>query len=987
MMPGHLLRGSIYRVLTAKPFSRPVALVLETGFRRFGGSLLPRELIDGIDRYFVRDMTGNVDADGDGAPDSFRFTITNAWYDQRITGVELGLDGRRVPSRSILLRSGQEEVLASDMRALEFPPGKPVEIIAIGRALGDGLHLLDMVIDMELGPLIIPVLPVSLRGGIGDVPILEDCFRPLPEWPPTELRQGRVHVVPHIHYDVEWLQTRDVFERVGLGNLREALRLMELDEEMTFVVDQVPHLEPFRRRDPSGFERLVELVREGRIEPVNGMYCEPDVNILSGESLVRQSIGWQSYALERFGSYSRCGWLIDSFGMCSQLPQIFKKSGTDYFVYSRTLLEEGAASEFIWEGLDGSAVIAHNMPLMYSAGHPVSTERSRALRKMLKTYRHLRGRSAGDQVFYPCGVDHGRPQKEYGEMSRAWNEEVEGVKFEFSLPTRFFESLEGESLDVIRGEFQRELWGTWSSRMGLKQLNRACEFALLDAGKLSAVASMFGKAFHGRELEWAWTGLMDNQFHDQICGCSIDAVADGMRERMNELLVSTGALMRESAWHLAGRPRGTGRDAFTMLVFNPLSVPVTSWVEFEVDIPPGWSGLEVSHGGVRVPVQVLDDDRYGDGTLKHIRAGFVPELPATGFRVFDVRQASDEGPGPENPVRAAGGTLENGVLSVGVDCGTGLLESAVVSGGESFDLAGGNRLALDRDLGNLYVSGGIRNTWMYPRRVASVRLKEEGPLRGRIEVRGTVGHSEFIQHISLAAGSASVGFETFVDFKDARHRLQCVFPTGIKEGTWVHEVPYGVMERPGHELAAQNFVDLSRRERGITLVNYGIPPNERRGEKLYLTLLRSSDMIHTRYAGPGGLEIGEHKFNYSLYPHKGDHLQAGSAIESYRCNNPPRAFVFKGIAASVGTIRFSGLRCTPDDVLVSMLERNAAGETVIRFWDTTGKAREAVLELGWEASQAFKSDLLGRREQELAVNGNTVTIPVNPFEIATTIIP
>jgi alpha-mannosidase len=984
-MPDHLPRSIAYRVLTSRPLNPLAAHAFYRGFRRFGAGLVPHEWIDGIDRFFVRDLMGNVDLDGDGAPDGFRLAICNAWYDQRITGVTISMDGRRLGPGEVLLHTSRGQVRAGDITSLDFPPGEAVEIIMPGRTLADGLHILDMVVNMELAPMIIPVLPLLVRNGAADVLILEDRFSPLPEWPPPALEPGTVHVVPHIHYDVEWLQSREVFEPVGEANLREALRLMEADPEMTFVVDQVPHLEPFRRRDPRGFERLVELVQLGRVEAVNGMYSEPDTNLVSGESLVRQSVAWQRYALKTFGAYSRCGWLIDSFGMSAQLPQILASSGTDFFAFSRARVEAPAPSEFTWEGLDGTRITAHNMPLMYNAGHPVPKDSGCALRRMLKNYRHLRARSASGQVFYPSGVDHGRPQKEYGEMARAWNEEVDDVKFEFSTPSRFFESLPRDSLPVLRCEFQRELWGTYSARVGLKQLNRACEFALLDAGKLSALASLQGKAFGGRENEWAWQQLMDNQFHDQICGCSVDRVAAGMRDRMNGLLDATQARMRESAWHLAGRPRGEGKDGFTVLAFNPLARPGRSWVECELTPPPGWSGIELTCDGQWVPFQMLDAGNYGDGSLKKARIGFCADLPALGYRLFEVRPGDSVGPprGAGASVTVSGATLANGLLTVELDGSTGLLGQAVTGDGTRFDFRGGNRLTLERDIGNLYTSTPLGNTWMYRRRVSSVRAIEAGPLRGTIAVRGSLGRSEFEQTVSLAAGSSRIDCETRIDFRDRGCRLRCAFPTGMDRGRWVHEVPYGWLERPGHELPAQNFVDLSSGGRGVTLVNCGIPSNQLLDGTMFLTLLRGSDRIYEWYAGPDALEIGEHTFRYSLFPHEGDHVEAGSALEAYRRNDPPRAFVFRGLTGGETLLEFSGLSCSPEEVMVSVMERNADGSMVVRLWESSGRPREARLELGWEPKSVQRTDLLERREEELVVGSRSVTVPLRGFEIAT----
>jgi len=991
-----------YRVLVSRPLNRLTLFFIDEGIRRFG-SLLPRDLLEGIDQFFVRDLIGNIDLDGDGFPDSFRMAITNAWFDQRLLGLELTCDGTKIPKKEILLKMKEGEISASEIKELDFPPGEVIEVILPDRVLSDGLHLMQMMLEMDLCIQMIPIVPLIVKNGVGDIAVSPDRFKPLPEWPPDMLECGEVHVVPHIHYDVEWLKTRDVFEKVGEGNLKEALRLLADDSEMTFVIDQVPHLEPFRRGNPEDFEKLLALVRDGRIEPVDGMYSEPDVNLISGESLVRQSVYWQEYARNNFGFFSSCGWLIDSFGMSAQLPQIFSKSGVRFFIFSRAMPPEGTPSEFFWEGIDGTRILAHNMPAKYNIGHPMPTDRDRALRVMLKNYLFLRRKSASEQIFYPCGVDHGRPQKEYGEMSAAWNSEVDSVKFSFSLPSKFFESLPEERLPVVRGEFQRELWGTYSARMSLKILNRACEFALMDAEKLASITSTREVDGHFEYpcevIEEGWRKIMDNQFHDQICGCSTDEVAEGMRKRFKDALEIADGVMSGCASILTGSEGSKGEDdnLFTLFVFNPLSFELRTWVEFDIYPRPGWNSFSIidPEDGSEIPHQVVDIARYGDGTMKRAKVGICPELPPLGYRFFIVRKAERDADFPDE-VSVDGATLSNAHLTLMLDPEKGLLRRASVrnrgasedkSCGESilFDLRGGNCLTLERDFGDLYNVFALGTTWLHRRKVEEVRAIEAGPLRAMIRVKGKIGRTPFAQRVSLHAGSPRLDIETELDYKDRYKRLRVKFPTEFGGGIWTHEIPYGVIQRPGHELPAQNFVDLSSVDgkKGITLINFGIPPNkvDKKGT-IYLTLLRSTDKIYSFDSGPGALELGKHKFMYSLYPHFGDWRSGASVRQAYIHNNKPRAFVFKG-KPFCSTYSFSALSCDPLNVLVSVLSRDEEGSYIIRLWETQGEKTSVNLKPGWDFSSAAKIDFLGREMEKLSTGEGAIKFSLGPFEIGT----
>lgn len=86
------------------------------------------------------------------------------------------------------------------------------------------------------------------------------------------------------------------------------------------------------RMYPDAFERVKHYVREGRFHPVGGSWLEPDCNLPSGESLVRHHLYGQRYYQEKFGLRCREAWLPDTFGFNSQVPQILRQCGIQYFI-------------------------------------------------------------------------------------------------------------------------------------------------------------------------------------------------------------------------------------------------------------------------------------------------------------------------------------------------------------------------------------------------------------------------------------------------------------------------------------------------------------------------------------------------------------------------------------------------------------------------------------------------------------------------------
>ena len=90
-------------------------------------------------------------------------------------------------------------------------------------------------------------------------------------------------------------------------------------------------MESIRKDYPELFERIKEKVEQGQFLPEGGVYVEPDTNIPSGESLIRQCIWGKTWFQKEFGYDTKMVWLPDCFGFSGQLPQIMIGTGMKYF--------------------------------------------------------------------------------------------------------------------------------------------------------------------------------------------------------------------------------------------------------------------------------------------------------------------------------------------------------------------------------------------------------------------------------------------------------------------------------------------------------------------------------------------------------------------------------------------------------------------------------------------------------------------------------
>lgn len=160
------------------------------------------------------------------------------------------------------------------------------------------------------------------------------------------------------------------------------------DTDFVFAASQVWQYAALHADHPAVFEALRAMVAAGRFVPVGGAWVEPDANMPSGESLVRQFLFGTSWASAHLGKEVAAAaadaaralgrpvprriphgdgvfFLPDTFGYCPQLPQIIRGCGMRYFFTQKlswSLVNKPEHNTFWWRALDGTEVLTHFAP-------------------------------------------------------------------------------------------------------------------------------------------------------------------------------------------------------------------------------------------------------------------------------------------------------------------------------------------------------------------------------------------------------------------------------------------------------------------------------------------------------------------------------------------------------------------------------------------------------------------------------------------------
>jgi mannosylglycerate hydrolase len=418
------------------------------------------------------------------------------------------------------------------------------------------------------------------------------------------LNKYTVFVIPHTHWDREWYATFQQF-RIRLVHVMDALLdLMESEPCYThFNLDaQTIVLQDYLEIRPEKRELLKKLVCERRLG-VGPWYVLPDEFLVSAEAMVRNLLLGHRLAGE-FGHVQKVGYIPDTFGHISQLPQILQGFDIPYAMHFRGLDESDLKSEVWWESPDGSCVLLRHLPtdLGYANASSLADD-IRVAASDLQAYALYETHRAASSVLLALnGVDHLPAREDLPAILEIANQQA-GDQFHFrqasleeyfhalvaALGDRTLQTVHGELRDANRtpGRDNRLLPHILSSRIYNKMQNERAQ-TLLErwAEPWSALAWLEGDDYPQAFLWKSWEWLLQNHPHDSIGGCSIDAVHAQMETRFAWSSEIAEEITRERFELIARRVdlSGLKEDEAALIVFNNLPWPVEEGIMVDIDL-------------------------------------------------------------------------------------------------------------------------------------------------------------------------------------------------------------------------------------------------------------------------------------------------------------------------------------------------------------------------------------------------------------------
>ncbi|MEO3813684.1 NEW3 domain-containing protein [Sphaerisporangium sp. B11E5] len=723
---------------------------------------------------------------------------------------------------------------------VEAPPGE-VEYRVTGEGVTGALRTADRPAEVPVTTAAAPGTRLPVGVTAGEAAAEAELVVSEPGW--------TVWMVPHFHYDPVWWNTQAAYtatwddageeaqryrgdrQNAGFALMREHLETARRDPDYKFVLAEVDYLKPYWDACPQDRAHLRALLAEGRVELLGGTYNEPNTNLTSAESTIRNIVYGVGFQRDVMGGDPATAWQLDVFGHDPQFPGMIADAGLTSsswargpfhqwgpMITGRNLARDGWGdpssmqfpAEFEWVSPSGRGVLTHYMPAHYSAGWWMDGAAGLAAAEeaVYQLFVRLKKVAATRNVLLPAGTDYSPPNKWVTAIHRDWNARYVSPRFVCGLPREFFAAVRaGLTAPVPQTRDMNPVYtGKDVSYIDTKQAQRSAESLVADAEKFATVAAVTtGAPYPHAALDKAWRQLVFGAHHDAITGSESDQVYLDLLTGWREAHDIGRDVLTRSLGALTARVDTRG-DGEAVVVWNPSSWPRTDLVR--VRLRPGAAGIRVTDPGAGEMPVLLENPEHGpDGTLTAVDVVLVArDVPPLGYRTLRAEPVAEPAP---SAVWAAGegAAIANGTHLVEVDAARGGCVSVFRDLARDRDLLPPGRVGnelLVYDEYPAHPSFGEGPWHLVPKGPAlgSAGLpatsvtKETCVLGERLTVTGRVGPVRYTQRVTLWHGLERVDCVTRVDEFDGADRLvRLRWPARVPGALPVSEVGDAVVGR------------------------------------------------------------------------------------------------------------------------------------------------------------------------------------------------
>jgi alpha-mannosidase len=830
---------------------------------------------------------------------------------------------------------------------------------------------------------------------------MQESFR-ISEPLKTFAKEFKVHLIGNAHIDIAWLWRMRETVMVARNTYDTVMDNMKEYPELHYAQSQALTYEWMEKNYPEIFKRIKQKVQEGKWEIVGGMWVEPDCNLISGESWVRQLLYGKRYFKEKFHLDVDTGWNPDSFGYNWNMPQIYKKSGIKRFITQKIWWNDTTVFPhfiFWWQGVDGTRMLTYFPPIGYTAKIKlpkdiVNITRYEATTGYKKTL-----------VLYGLGDHGGGPNREILNRVRKYKKIPIAPEFIHSKSIDFLKNLGTDLKDNIpvwKDELYLEYHrGTYTTQAKVKKNNRQCESLLSSAEKLASTAFIIESAYPQKELETAWKIVLMNQFHDILPGSSItpvyrDALEDYQKAKNKIKNVIAGSLKKiienVDTSMVEGKP---------LVVFNSLSWKRSGLVSLKITLQKDETVKILGPDGHDAPLEIKRDAT--DTALYFV----AKDIPAMGYAVFSLVKTK----GKENSLKNKDTgnrnlQIENGFFKLEINKRSGNITSLwdkrlqkefVVAGKEANVLQVYEDMPENWDAWNIGYTGRM---WEI-NNAESVELIENSPVLKVVKVKKSFlglaksrytpteefPSSFFTQYIILYNDLDRIDIKTEADWWEEHMFLKAAFPVSIRNDYATYEIPFAsiqrttksetLWEKARFEVPGLRWADLSNKTYGISLLSDSKYGYDIHGNIMKISLLRSPT-----WPDPMA-DQGKHTFVYSLYTHPGG-VSEGKTIKRARELNTSLQAVITDKHRGIFPGEFSFFNVDSTSVILDTIKKAEDDNgMILRLYESAGEESQAKIIFFKAPKRVYETDLMENSIKEHHPEGKSLSVTLKKFEIKT----
>lgn len=815
-----------------------------------------------------------------------------------------------------------------------------------------------------------------------------------------------VHLICNAHIDPVWLWEWEEGAAEAISTFRVAAEFCEEFDGFVFNHNEAILYEWIEEYEPELFSRIQRLVKKGKWHIMGGWYLQPDCNMPSGESFVRQILLGQQYFKQKFGLTSTTAINFDPFGHTQGLVQILVKSGYDSYLFCRPGHPDISLprDEFIWQGYDGSQILATRLFMFYNSPRGKASE---------KIENFVRDKPAFKTTAITWGVGNhgGGPSRIDLEMISELMKKRKELNIIHSTPEKYFAELDSERtlLPVHDDDLNPWAVGCYTSQIRLKQLHRRLENELYKTEKMLTNAWSQGRMeYPAQKLAEAMRDLCHAEFHDILPGSSIQPVEETSLRLMNHGLEILSRLKTKAFFALAAGEPKAAEGTIPILIYNPHPYPVTSVFECEFQLPDqnwedNFTACQVNDSSGSLPTQTEQEASNLNLDWRK-KVVFKATLAASKINRFDCDLIKFElRPQPKMKPRNGRYSIDNGRMKVVINARTGLLEKyeidcrtilknnafrpLVMADNEDpwamatkqFRQQAGTFKVMTKTESAIHT--GIKAPAISP-----VRIVEQGEVRTVIETSLRYKNSFMLLTYKIPTVGTKLEIEVRVTWNEKDKMLKLSLPLGFAAEKANGQTAFGFHSLPmnGNELMVQKWLTINSEtaDTSLQVIDDGIYGCDIKKSELRLSLLRSAAYsghpIGNRSIVPQNrftprIDQGERIFKFWLNGGSVKEMNENSERDALTKNETPMALSFFPSGHGSPVLQGPVLNGDPAIIMSACKKAEDSNLLIIRLYNASARDTKTTLTITGTKSpikfspfeiKTFKADFSGENLNE-----------------------